>query len=254
MVISVRGLEVSACHGVLKSEKVNPQRFVFDIDAEVDFFDASKRDDLDATVNYASVCALVEKITKENSYNLIEKLAFECAFQILENFGKVDKIRLTCNKPQAPIEQKFSGVGVTVDLERAEAYLSLGSSVGDREGYLNRAIDLLDKTRGVKVEKVSEYIETEPYGGVANNRFLNCAVRINTFLPPHKLLDEIHRIEEECGRVRKKRWDDRTLDIDIIFYGDTVLSDETLTIPHPDYKNRDFVIKPLKSIAPHKLT
>ena len=254
MVISIRGLEISACHGVLKSEKVNPQRFVFDVDLEVGFFDAVKSDNLDSTVNYAGICALIERITRENSYNLIEKLALECAFGILENFERVEKIRLTCAKPRAPIEQKFSSVGVTVNLERTEAYLSLGSSVGDREGYLNKAIELLGATRGIEVKKVSEYIQTEPYGGVAKNKFLNCAVCVKTFLPPHSLLDEIHAIEEKCGRVRQKRWDDRTLDIDIIFYGDKVIRDEVLTIPHPDYKNRDFVIKPLKSIAPHKIT
>ena len=254
MVINIRGLEIYACHGVLKSEKVNPQKFVFDADLEVDFFDAVNSDSLETTINYASVCALIEKITRENSYNLIEKLALECAFGIFESFERVEKIRLTCTKPQAPLEQKFSGVGVTVNLERVEAYLSLGSSVGDREGYLNKAIEMLGSTRGIDVGKVSEYIETEPYGGVAKNKFLNCAVCVKTFLPPRRLLDEIHRIEAECGRVRDKRWDDRTLDIDIIFYGDRVIRDEVLTVPHPDYMNRDFVIKPLKSIAPHKLT
>ena len=252
--ISIRGLEVSACHGVLDFEKVNPQKFIFDLDLEVDFFSAAKTDDIGATVNYAEVGALIEKTAKVNTFNLIEKLACECAYSVLENFEKVQKITLTCLKPQAPMPQKFESVGVTVGLERVKAYLSLGSSTGDREGYLNRAITLLDGTRGVKVEKVSSFLETEPYGGVAKNKFLNCAVCAETFLPPHALLDEIHRIEKECGRVRKERWGDRTLDIDIIFYGDREISDETLTIPHPDYKNRDFVIKPLKSIAPHKLT
>ncbi len=80
---------------------------------------------------------------------------------------------------------------------------------------------------------------------------MNCAARISTFLSPYALLDELHRIENACGRVRQKRWDDRTLDIDIIFFGDKTINGETLTIPHPDYKNRDFVLKPLKQIAPH---
>lgn len=250
-VIKIRGLEISACHGVLDLEKVNPQKFIFDIDMEVGFFSAIKSDSISSTVNYAEVCALVEKITAENTFNLIEKLALECAFGILENFGKVQKIKLTCDKPGAPIAQKFESVAVGVELERVNAYLSLGSSAGDRKGYLDKAVSLLGATRGIKVEKVSEYIETEPYGGVAKNRFLNCAACVSTFLPPHALLDEIHRIEKECGRVRKKRWDDRTLDIDIIFYGDKKINDATLTVPHPDYMNRDFVKIPLKSIAPH---
>lgn len=253
MEIKISGLEVCACHGVLDFEKVNPQKFVFDLGLEVDFFSAIDSDELSATVNYAEICAVIEKVTKENRFNLIETLALECAFRILENFKKLQKVRLVCNKPQAPLPQKFSSVGVEVELERVRAYLSLGSSTGDREANLNTAIKLLNGTRGITVEKVSEYIETEPYGGVAKNRFLNCAAQIETFLPPHRLLDEIHRIESECGRVREKRWDDRTLDIDIIFYGDIEMHDETLTIPHPDYRNRDFVLKPLKSIAPHKI-
>ena len=253
MVISIRGLEISACHGVLNCEKVNPQKFVFDLDFEVDFLSTAQIDDIGSTVNYAEVCALIEKITKGNKFNLIEALACECAFKLFENFEKIEKVKLTCNKPEAPIEQKFENVSVTVELERVKAYLSLGSSMGDRKAYLDKAIRLLNETRGVRVEKVSEYIETEPYGGVADNKFLNCAVCVDTFLPPHTLLDEIHRIESGCGRIRDKRWGDRTLDIDIIFYGDLSLNDETLTIPHPDYKSRDFVIKPLKSIAPHKL-
>ena len=252
MVISICGLEITARHGVLNEEKINPQKFVFDLDLEVDFLRAAKDDDINSTVNYAEVCALIERTTEENKFNLIEKLCCECAFKVLENFERVRKIKITCSKPQAPVKQKFENISVTVTLERVKAYLSLGSSMGDREGYLNRAISLLNATRGIRVEKVSPNIQTEPYGGVAKNSFLNCAVCVDTFLPPHALLDEIHRIENDCGRVREKRWDDRTLDIDIIFYGDKEICDETLVIPHPDYKNRDFVLKPLKSIAPHK--
>ena len=70
-------------------------------------------------------------------------------------------------------------------------------------------------------------------------------------MTPHALLDEIHAIEAECGRVRDRRWDDRTLDIDIVFFGDKRINDETLTVPHRDYQNRDFVKIPLKQIAPH---
>lgn len=248
--IKIRGLEVTACHGVLDFEKVKPQKFIFDADMETDFYPAFD-DDIGSTVNYAEVCELVEKITAENSFNLIERLSLECAFGILESFPPVTRVCLTCFKPQAPVAQKFSNVGVTVSLERVKAYLSLGSSSGDREGYLKKAVSLLDQTRGIKVEKVSEFIETPPYGGVAKNKFLNCAACVSTFLPPRALLGEIHRIEAACGRVREKRWDDRTLDIDIIFYGDKIIRDETLTVPHRDYKNRDFVKIPLKSIAPH---
>ena len=248
--INIEGLEFSACNGGLEFEKVKPQKFVFDAELTVGLMPALN-DELSSTVNYAEVCSLLEEAVTGNSFNLIEKLALECAFKILEKFSSVDAVKLTVNKPQAPITQKFKSVGVTVELERVKAYLSLGSSVGDRQGYLNKAISALDGTRGITVEKVSPFMETAPYGGVAKNKFVNCAVCVQTFLPPHSLLDEINRIEQECGRVRDRRWDDRTLDIDIIFYGDKIICDERLTVPHCDYKNREFVKIPLKKIAPH---
>ena len=184
-------------------------------------------------------------------FNLIEKLAYECAFSIMEKFETVNLVKLTVNKPEAPIKLKFGTVAVTVCAERELAYLSIGSSLGDRKQTLDRAVKLLGKRRGIKVIKVSDYLETAPYGGVAQNTFLNGAVKISTFLTPHALLDEIHAIEAECGRVRDRRWDDRTLDIDIVFFGDKRINDETLTVPHRDYQNRDFVKIPLKQIAPH---
>ena len=141
-------------------------------------------------------------------------------------------------------------MGVTAELTREKAYLSLGSSIGDKKAYLDRAIKLLDATRGIRVEKVSSYISTKPYGGVAENEFLNCAVKAEVLLSAEQLLDEVNRIEAECGRIRQKRWDDRTLDIDIIFYGGRIINGERLIIPHPEYHKREFVLKPLAEIAP----
>ena len=247
--ILIRGLEIQACHGVNDFEKVQPQKFIFDADVQTDFYQAAMNDDLNGTVNYSSLCKLITEITQSNVFNLIEKLAYECAFSVLENFQNAKSITLTVWKPEAPMKRKFQSVGVTVSVEREVAYLSLGSSEGDKKGYLDTAIQKLNSTRGVKVLKVSDYLKTEPYGGVAENEFLNCAVSVSTFLSPFQLLDEIHRIEAECGRVRKKHWGDRTLDIDIIFFGDKNINTPELTIPHPDYQNRDFVKIPLKNIA-----
>lgn len=249
--IKIRGLEISACHGVKDFEKIDRQPFIFDADIKTSFFAAAQTDDLNLTVNYSKICALITEITQGNTFALIEKLAYECAFAIFERFERVEGVSLTVWKPKAPMKRKFENVGVSVSLKREKAYLSLGSSMGDKKLYLDTAIEKLNSIRGVKVEKVSSYMKTQPYGGVAANEFLNCAVCVSTFLAPHDLLDEIHRIEEECGRIREKRWGDRTLDIDIIFFGNLQIADETLTIPHADYQNRDFVKIPLKEIAPH---
>lgn len=249
--IKIRGLEVMASHGVHDFEKKEKHPFIFDADIGTDFFKGAMNDDLEGTVSYSSVCKLITGIAQDNVFNLIEKLAYECAFSLMETFAAINKITLTVWKPEAPMKRRFENVGVTVELERETAYLSLGSSMGDRKGYLGKALKLLNETRGIEVLKVSDYLETQPYGGIAKNVFLNCAAKISTFLTPHQLLDKIHEIENECQRTRTVHWEDRTLDIDIIFFGGKQICDETLTIPHPDYSNRDFVKIPLKQIAPH---
>lgn len=247
--IQIRGLEFEACHGVNPDEKTAPQKFIVDADIRTDFYAAAKDDDISRTVNYAKVCKTIAAAVQGNVFNLIEKLAYECAFCITENFESVESVSVTVKKPEAPMSRKFDCVAARVALERNEVYLSLGSSLGDKKQYLDRAVALLGKVRGVRVEKVSSYIGTEPYGGAAENEFLNCAVKISTVLSPENLLYEIHRIEAECGRVRKQRWGDRTLDIDIIFFGNKIIKEQNLTVPHADYKNRDFVLTPLKEIA-----
>ena len=247
--ILIRGLEVNACHGVLEEEKVTPQPFIFDADLYTDFYAAAKSDDINATVNYAKACDILVETATANSYKLIETLAYSGVYALFDGLN-LKKVTLTVYKPQAPIPHKFATVGVIVTAEKEKVYLSLGSSMGDKKGYLDTAIKKLSQTRGIAVKKVSSYIETEPYGGVAENGFLNCAVEIETYLTPRQLLEEIHRIEGECGRVRTVRWGDRTLDIDIIFFGRKTVAEEDLQIPHPEYFKRDFVLKPLNEIAP----
>lgn len=247
--VIIRGLEVSACHGVKDFEKVQPQPFIFDADIYFDFSAAAVSDDIEDTINYSAASKIIVAVARENCFNLIEKLAYECAYAVM-NGTPASRIVLTVYKPQAPMKQKFDTVGVTVDVTRERAYLSLGSSMGDKRQYLDRAIEKLGECRQITVKKVSDYIQTEPYGGVAENTFLNCAVEIETLLPPRRLLEEIHRIEGECGRVRDRRWGDRTLDIDIIFFGKRVIIEDDLIVPHVEYHKRDFVLIPLKQIAP----
>lgn len=247
--ILIRGLEVSTCHGVKDFEKIHPQLFIFDADLYCDFSVAATNDDIDSTINYSTASKIIVAVAKNNCFNLIEKLAYECAYAVMEA-TPANRIVLTVYKPQAPMKQKFDTVGVTVDVSREKVYLSLGSSMGERRKYLDAAIEKLNTCRQITVKKVSDYIETEPYGGVAENKFLNCAVEIETLFSPRLLLNEIHRIEAECGRVRNKRWGDRTLDIDIIFFGKHIITEDELVIPHAEYHKRDFVLAPLKQIAP----
>ncbi|MBR2187888.1 MAG: dihydropteroate synthase [Eubacterium sp.] len=129
------------------------------------------------------------------------------------------------------------------------AVVALGSNMGDRENYLDRALEQLEKRAG-RIVRRSSVIETKAYGYTDQADFLNMAVLLETKLKPHELLDVLHEIEAELDRVRVIHWGPRTIDLDIIFYGNIVMDDPDLIIPHADYANRDFVLRPLLEIAP----
>ena len=131
-------------------------------------------------------------------------------------------------------------------------YLSLGSNLGDREDLLRRAITLIEERVGA-VQRVSSFIETEPWGFESEHPFLNAAVMVLTTLSPIECLDATQQIERELGRKKKSKggiYHDRPIDIDLLLYGDLKLSTPRLTIPHPHMYERDFVMIPLREIMP----
>jgi 2-amino-4-hydroxy-6-hydroxymethyldihydropteridine diphosphokinase len=129
-----------------------------------------------------------------------------------------------------------------------QVYLSLGSNVGDRAAQLNSAIGRLG-TLG-KVTAISSFYETEPVELTAQPWFLNCAVELDTEKMPRQLLAAILGIEKEMGRQRIQKKGPRTLDIDILLFGNSIVRTKGLTIPHPAMRERRFVLEPLAEIAP----
>ena len=129
-------------------------------------------------------------------------------------------------------------------------YLGLGSNIGDRESYLNRAIDALDAHEQIEVMQVSSFIETQAIGKMPQPLFLNGVVSVSTFLAPIELLDVTESIEKQLGRESKGTYDPRTIDIDLLFYGQQLICEERLIIPHPMLHEREFVLIPLNEIAP----
>lgn len=248
--IQIKGLKVTARHGVLPEEKVNAQTFAFDIAIDCDTYSAAQTDDVSNTVNYAEVCSAVTEFCEGNTFDLIETLAYGEAMLLAEKFALISSVSVTVHKPQAPVGLPFSDINVSAKVERNDVVLSLGSNTGDCKAMLNGALSALSKLRGVKLLKVSDFIETEPYGGVADKKFINCAALVSCLLPPRVLINEIHSIESDFGRTREKRWGNRTLDIDVIFFSNKIIAENGVCVPHPDYFNRDFVLVPVKQIAP----
>jgi len=125
------------------------------------------------------------------------------------------------------------------------ALLSLGSNLGDRRAHLLQAVDTLPD-----VVAVSPLYETDPVGGPEQGSFLNIVVQLDTTLTPQELLGLCHRIEANAERVREERWGPRTLDLDIIWIDGVEMASDRLTIPHPRWKERRFVLAPLRDLAP----
>ena len=134
-----------------------------------------------------------------------------------------------------------------------DAYLGLGSNLGDREAMLRAAIAALEATPGVRVTAISSLYETPPWGPVPQGPYLNACVGIATSLSARKVLELSLAIERDHGRERAVRWGPRTLDIDVLLYGQEAIDEEGLIVPHPRMAERAFVLVPLAEIAPELL-
>jgi 2-amino-4-hydroxy-6-hydroxymethyldihydropteridine diphosphokinase len=120
------------------------------------------------------------------------------------------------------------------------AYIALGSNLGDREEYLQRARSALAALPGTRLLRASSVEETAPVGDVPQGPYLNQMVAIETNLAPRKLLERLHEIERSAGRVRGVRWGPRTLDLDIVMFDGQTVNEPDLLVPHPEIPNRDF--------------
>lgn len=250
--VIIKNLEIMAKHGVNPEEKVKEQRFIITAEISVPFTCSQESDDIDKTISYSRVKKDIVRIVTQNTFNLLEKLSYEIARYILENYESAEKVKIIVKKPDAPMSGKFKYVAVEKNLKWHRVYLGLGSSMGDKDMYLDNAIKAL-KERQFKNLKESSRIKTAPYGGAAKNEFLNSVAEVYTYLEPYELLSYIHKVEAENSRVRDIHWGDRTLDIDILLFDDLKINDPELCIPHKDMKNRDFVLKPLSELNPNAI-
>ena len=131
------------------------------------------------------------------------------------------------------------------------AFVALGSNLGDRTASLRDALAEIARLPGTTVVAVSDVEETEPLGYATANRYLNQMALVRTTLGPRALLEALLGIERRMGRVRTERWGDRNIDLDIVRYGDAVVQEPGLTLPHPELPNRGFWQRELAELLPH---
>jgi len=133
------------------------------------------------------------------------------------------------------------------------AYVGFGSNLGDRRFYIREALRLLDEVPGIKVKRVAPLYRTAPVGLTEQEWFFNTVAEIDTSLSPHALLAALLAVEARLGRVRTRRWGPRTIDLDILLYGDLRLHTPDLTVPHPRLTERAFAVVPLADLAPEMI-
>lgn len=250
--IRIENLVVFANHGVFPEETRLGQKFLLNLVLYTDTRKAGRTDDLTASIHYGLVSQFATDFMRSHTRKLIEAAAEDLAQALLLEYPLLKAVSVELKKPWAPVGLPLDTVAVKIHRGWHTAYIALGSNMGDRKAYLDGAVEALSNTPGCVMEMVSSYLVTEPYGGVAQDDFLNGCLSMKTLLTPEELLDRLHEIEQDAHRERLIHWGPRTLDLDILMYDDLVMETPDLIIPHVEMHLRDFVLTPLAEIAPWK--
>jgi dihydroneopterin aldolase/2-amino-4-hydroxy-6-hydroxymethyldihydropteridine diphosphokinase len=255
--IEINGLRAVTIVGALPHEREIAQPLQIDLAFEVDLRDAGRSDELGDTVHYGLVADRVVAVVEESKDILLERLVSRIADEVL-SFDRVEAVDVKLTKIRPPLAVDAVDTAVRIRRSRAEsdipaqtvhhAYIALGSNLGDREGFLRLGV------RGLgNVTAMSQVYETDPVGGPEDQGpYLNMVVEVETSLDPFALLRRCQRIEAEAMRQRVVHWGPRTLDVDIVQFDDLTMGSEALTIPHPRFAERRFVLQPLADIAPER--
>ncbi|MBP6063483.1 MAG: 2-amino-4-hydroxy-6-hydroxymethyldihydropteridine diphosphokinase [Fusobacteriaceae bacterium] len=249
--IIINNLEIIANHGVFQEEKNIGQKFIISVEMKLSTRKAGVTDELQYSTHYGEVADDIEKLFTSKSNDLLEKCAEEIAEMILLKYRLVKEVKVSIKKPWAPIKKIFENVEIIIERKWNTCYLSLGTNIGDKNNNLNLAIDEIKKIENTKVEKITKFYETEPFGNTNQDMFTNIAMEVTTLLGAEELLDRVLEIENRLGRVRTKKWEPRVIDIDILLYNSDVFETEKLAVPHPWMADRMFVLEPLCEIAPN---
>ena len=249
--IEIRNLEIFANHGVFPEENVLGQKFVVSATLYTDTRKAGLTDELTASIHYGEVSHMITDFTRKHTFKLLEALAENLAEMLLDSLSGLEQITLKIEKPWAPVGLPLKTVSVEITRKWHTAYIAFGSNMGDKKLFIDNGIRGLNKTKGCRIEAVSDYLVTEPYGVTDQDEFLNGVLKMRTLLSPEELLERLHQLEQEANRERIIHWGPRTLDLDILFYDQEIIDTADLHIPHPDMQNRDFVLAPMNQIAPY---
>lgn len=186
--IEIKELEVFANHGVYPEENVLGQKFVISATLFTRTRLAGLTDELSASINYGEVSHMITDFTRKHTYKLLESLAENLAEMLLCSLSGLEKITLKIEKPWAPVALPLKTVSVEITRKWHTAYIAFGSNMGDKKMYIDNGIRGLAETKGCRIEAISDYLITEPYGVTDQDEFLNGVLKMRTLLTPGELL------------------------------------------------------------------
>ncbi|HWL61124.1 MAG TPA: 2-amino-4-hydroxy-6-hydroxymethyldihydropteridine diphosphokinase [Microbacteriaceae bacterium] len=245
--LTLTGLTGHGHHGVFPEERRDGQPFVVDVTVYLDLGRAGAGDVLADTIHYGELAVEIVAAIERDPVDLIETLAERIAAVVLAH-ASAAAVDVTVHKPQAPIPVPFDGVSVRLHRARTRAIIAVGANLGDREATIRQAVAELATRPGIRVRRASPLVETPALrtSGVdeAAPAYLNAVIELETTLAASGLLVELHRVEDAHGRTREVRWGDRTLDLDLVTFGEARIDTPDLVVPHPRAHERAFVLVP----------
>ena len=259
--IRLSGVRGRGFHGVFEHERREGQEFVVDIELALDLGPAGASDDLGDTVNYGEIGTAALARIEGEPHDLIERLAELVADDVLAH-PSVDEVTVTVHKPQAPVGVPFGDVTVSVTRRRepVPVVVAVGANLpwGHSRPHetASSAVESLAHHPAVRVVASSALYDSEPVGGPQQPTYVNAVVLAHTSLSPTSLLRELHVVEAAFDRRREVRWGARTLDLDLVQYGDPAAGTDVtsdlprLTLPHPRAHERAFVLVPWLDVDP----
>lgn len=255
--IFISGIRAVGVVGESPEDLNDPQPLEIDIVIDVNWGQARSGDYLGDTVHYAGVAEQVIAVVEQSKGSRLARIADRVADLVL-SFSRTEAIEVTITKLSDASVGEGSTSAVKIHRTRADAHavtlpmhiavIGLGSNLGDRESFLRAAVNGLGPTIAT-----SQVYETDPIGGPGGQgAYLNMVIEIETSLDPFALLRRCQRIEAQALRERAVKWGPRTLDIDLLFYDDSIIQTRELTVPHPELHERRFVLAPLREVAPDR--
>lgn len=245
MTITIRidSIKAEGMIGVNESEHLAPQPYVMDFQGDLSY---DGRDDISATAHYGHVKKDIVRSIKESKASLLERAADDVVIFLLKAYP-FTRASLRIHKPQAN-----PGTDTSVEVARGwtEAYVAFGANMGETQEAIKTALSALARNPMSRAFKSSTIATTKAYGVVNQPDFQNGVCVFETLMDVHELLRFTQALEKDAGRIRKEHWGPRTLDLDILFFGDEVIRERDLNVPHADWENRAFVVDPLFELAP----